>query len=90
MADASVPPHIVTTCLRAAWDVGVRRVGILLLRGAPLAKNAALPEEASYVLPGDFDVLDIRLAEGGAHLDGPTFADALTSVRNDDVIDVTR
>jgi tRNA A-37 threonylcarbamoyl transferase component Bud32 len=88
MADASTPPHVVTTCLAAAHDAGARNVGILLLRGAPLAKTADLPEEASYVLPRDFDVLDVRLAHGGATLTGATFADALDAVKSGDVLDV--
>ncbi|HEX4516195.1 MAG TPA: serine/threonine-protein kinase [Polyangiaceae bacterium] len=88
MADESTPPHVVTTCLAAAYDAGVRRVGVLLLRGAPLAKTADLPEEASYVLPRDFEVLDVRLAQGGVSLEGATFADALTGVRDGDVIHV--
>jgi tRNA A-37 threonylcarbamoyl transferase component Bud32 len=88
MADASTPPRIVMTCLGAAYDAGVRHVGVLLLRGAPLAKTADLPEEASYVLPRDFDVLDVRLAHGGATLAGPTFAVSLDAVKTGDVIDV--
>jgi hypothetical protein len=88
MADASVAPHVVTTCLRAAYDAGVRRVGVLLLRGAPLGKTSDLPEEASYVLPRDFDVLDVRLASGGNPLEGATFGDALATVKSADVIDV--
>ncbi len=96
MADAAAAPLVVTTCLAAAYDAGVRRVGVLLLRGAPLAKSfplsageaSELPEEASYVLPRDFDVLDVRLAHGGASLAGATFADALGAVKNGDVLDV--
>jgi hypothetical protein len=88
MADAGAPPLVVTTCLAAAYDAGVRRVGVLLLRGAPLAKTAELPEEASYVLPRDFDVLDVRLAHGGASLAGATFAAALDAVKSGDVLDV--
>jgi len=88
MADASTPPHVVTTCLGAAYDAGVRRVAVLLLRGAPLTKTADLPEEASYVLPRDFDVLDVRLAHGGATLAGETFAKSLDAVKSGDVIDV--
>jgi hypothetical protein len=88
MADASTPPRVVTTCLAAAYDAGARHVGVLLLRGEPLAKTSDLPEEASYVLPRDFDVLDVRLARGGAALAGATFADALAALKSGDVIDV--
>lgn len=88
MADASLAPRIVALCLRAAFDVGVRRVGILVLRGAPLPANASLPDEAFYALPGDFTMIAVRLAEGGAPLAGSTFESAMHGVRDGDVVDI--
>jgi hypothetical protein len=91
MADASISPAVVKTSLRAAHDAGVRRVGVLLLRGEPLARSVSIEEdEASYVLPRDFDVLDVRIALGGAPLEGRTFEDALRAVAAGDVVDVSR
>ncbi len=88
MADAQVEPRVVTACLRAAYDIGVRRVGVLLLRGAPLPASAALPDEAFYALPGDFSMITITLADGGAPLHGKTFDDATHALLDGDVIDV--
>ncbi len=91
MADASISPAVVTMSLRAAHDAGARQVGILLLRGEPLARAVSIEEdEASYVLPRDFDVLDVRIALGGAPLEGRTFGDALRTVAAGDAIDVSR
>ena len=90
MADASLPPSVVMTCLHVAYDVGVRRIGVLLLRGAPLAPNASLPDEAAYALPGDFSMIAIALHAGGAPLEGKTFGDAVNALRVGDVIEGAR
>jgi len=89
MVDASVAPHVVRTCLRAAYDAGVRRVGFLALRGASIPANAKLPDETLYALPEDFTMIAVRLAEGGAPLFGATFADSLRAIADGDVISVS-
>ena len=49
-----------------------------------------LPDEAFYALPGDFAMITIRLADGGAPLIGSTFADSMHAIADGDVIDVIK
>ena len=89
MADASLPPALVTSALRAAYEVGVRRVGVLLLRGPALRGAPALPEEASYALPRDFEMVRVRLAPDGPRLEGASFGAAASRLATDQTVGVT-
>ena len=96
MADASTAPNVVRTCLSAAYDAGARRVGLLALRGDAirdtrdgLPASAKLPEEAFYALPGDFSMITVRLADGGAPLVGSTFTESMHALDDNDVVSVS-
>ena len=81
-ADRSLPFALVARALRVANELGVRRVDVLLLPGAPLRLSPSAPAEAAMVLPGDLRSLDVELSsdEGLAPESGATFAEVVSTL----------
>jgi hypothetical protein len=71
-ADRSLGWHEVLRALTAAYDLGVRRLDIVLLRGASVRPDPRAPPEASMVLPSDLRAFEVELAEDGASFDPHT------------------
>jgi tRNA A-37 threonylcarbamoyl transferase component Bud32 len=61
-ADRSLPFVVIARALRAAYDLGVRRVDIVQLPGALVRPDPRAPPEARVVLPRDLRAFEIELS----------------------------
>ena len=64
-ADRTLPWAVVSRALEAAAELGVERVDLVFLPGPAPALSPRAPPEASFVLPRDLRVVEVKLTRKG-------------------------